>query len=137
MKKKQKGFSLVEMIVTVLIIAVLAVALAPQVMKWVGVSEESIDSHSKDNLKATAQVAVAEFENKYGAEGLSDEEYVITSSGVQVVDGTENNPGMIAIMEQYLGGNYPKVKRRSGKVFIIRLQAEGRKITIKVVDGTY
>lgn len=136
-RKKQKGFSLVEIIVTVLIIAVLSVALAPQVMKWVGVSVESIDSHSEDNLKAAAQVAVAEFESKYGADSLSDEEYNITSSGVQVVDGTENNPGMVAIMEQYLAGNYPKVKKQNGKVYQIKLQAVNKKITVKVVSGIY
>ena len=35
-KRNNKGFSLVELIVVILIMAVLAVALAPQVMKWVG-----------------------------------------------------------------------------------------------------
>ncbi|MCI5848904.1 MAG: type II secretion system GspH family protein, partial [Lachnoclostridium sp.] len=34
-KKNNKGFSLVELIVVVLIMAIIAVALAPQVMKWV------------------------------------------------------------------------------------------------------
>ena len=42
-KMNNKGFSLVELIVVVLIMAIIAVALAPQVMKWVENSRKSND----------------------------------------------------------------------------------------------
>ena len=42
-KMNNKGFSLVELIVVVLIMAIIAVALAPQVMKWVNNSRVSSD----------------------------------------------------------------------------------------------
>ena len=52
MRKNNKGFSLVELIVVVLIMAIIAVALAPQVMKWVGKSKESTDVSNYNSIVA-------------------------------------------------------------------------------------
>ena len=60
---QNKGFSLVELILTIMIMGIIAVALAPQVMKWVSESKEGTDFQSADVLKSTAQVSVAEFES--------------------------------------------------------------------------
>ena len=57
-KKNNKGFSLVELIVVILIMAIIAVALAPQVMKWVDKSRQSKDASNYDSLFAAAQIAV-------------------------------------------------------------------------------
>ncbi len=135
-KRENRGFSLVELVVVVLIMGVIAVSLAPQVMKWVGKAKESADFQSADDLKAAAQIAVAEFESKGGT--LADEEYNITSSGVAVADGgTDANPGMKELLEEYLGGVYPGVQNADGKVFQIQMQGAGRKVTVVTVTGTY
>ena len=55
---KNKGFSLVEMVVVVLIMAVLAVALAPQVMKWVGNSRNSSDIQTRNRLTELCKLAL-------------------------------------------------------------------------------
>lgn len=136
-RRNDKGFSLVEMIVVVLIMAIIAVALAPQVMKWVGTARKGADFQSKEDVKSVAQVALAEFESKVDAAELQDENYNITSSGVVADDGTDDNTGMIAIIEYYLNGSYPPVQDQSGKVYQIQMQAEGRKVTVEIVDGTY
>lgn len=60
MRKNNKGFSLVELIVVVLIMAIIAVALAPQVMKWVGTSKESTDISNYDALIENIQIAMTE-----------------------------------------------------------------------------
>lgn len=60
-KKNNKGFSLVELIVVILIMAIIAVALAPQVMKWVGKSGENTDENNSATIKASVQTAVADF----------------------------------------------------------------------------
>ena len=57
-KKNNKGFSLVELIVVVLIMAIIAVALAPQVMKWVGNSKVSADVSNYDSLVSNIQTAL-------------------------------------------------------------------------------
>ena len=57
---KNRGFSLVEMVVVVLIMAVLAVALAPQVMKWVENSRVATDCSNYDSIVSAAAIAMAE-----------------------------------------------------------------------------
>lgn len=61
-KKNNKGFSLVELIVVVLIMAIIAVALAPQVMKWVGQSRVSKDINVYEQVYSNLQTAVAKEE---------------------------------------------------------------------------
>lgn len=58
--KKNNGFSLVELIVVVLIMAIIAVALAPQVMKWVDNSRISTDISNYDEMVANLQVAITD-----------------------------------------------------------------------------
>lgn len=57
-KKNNKGFSLVELIVVILIMAIIAVALAPQVMKWVDKSKKATDAQNYDALVANCQLAL-------------------------------------------------------------------------------
>jgi prepilin-type N-terminal cleavage/methylation domain-containing protein len=61
MKKNNKGFSLVELIVVVLIMGILAVALTPQVMKWVDKSRIAAD---KDTIQAVKTAAALAFTSK-------------------------------------------------------------------------
>jgi len=61
-KKNNKGFSLVELIVVVLIMAIIAVALAPQVMKWVGNSRTAADVQSYDAVVEYCNLALADEE---------------------------------------------------------------------------
>jgi prepilin-type N-terminal cleavage/methylation domain-containing protein len=56
-KMNNKGFSLVELIVVVLIMAIIAVALAPQVMKWVENSRKSTDIENYNALVEACNVA--------------------------------------------------------------------------------
>lgn len=56
MKKDNKGFSLVELIVVVLIMAIIAVALAPQVTKWVENSRKASDAQNIDTIVGAIQI---------------------------------------------------------------------------------
>ncbi len=134
--KQNKGFSLVELMVVILIIGVIGVILAPQVMKWVDEARKSADYQAKDDILAVAQVAVADYRGEGGV--LEDESYNITSSGVTVSSGlAEANSGMISTLEYYMNGVYPQVRNESGKVFQIQLHNSGKKIIVSTVSGTY
>lgn len=60
MKKNNKGFSLVELIVVVLIMGIIAVALAPQVMKWVQKARDNGDANTAKDLKSAFNTAIAD-----------------------------------------------------------------------------
>ena len=84
--KSNKGFSLVELIVVVLIMAIIAVALAPQVMKWVGHSRTSTDANTYDTLYENIQLALAD--EKVLAEVTGDISFTISSTGTTATLGT-------------------------------------------------
>ena len=76
MKENNKGFSLVELIVVILIMAVLAVALAPQVMKWVGNARKARDWHNYEQMVSVVQEAITY--NGVYEEVNSDSEVTLT-----------------------------------------------------------
>ncbi|MBR4342531.1 MAG: type II secretion system protein [Lachnospiraceae bacterium] len=57
---KNDGFSLVELIVVVLIMAIIAVALAPQVMKWVENSRIASDLQTRADIENNCILAITE-----------------------------------------------------------------------------
>ncbi len=59
-KNKNKGFTLVELIIVVAIIAVLAAVLAPQYLRYVERARQSNDLQAATNLMRAATVAVAD-----------------------------------------------------------------------------
>lgn len=61
MKKNNKGFSLVELIVVVLIMAIIATALTLAVTKYVAKSKKASDVNTKGELIAAAQTAVTDY----------------------------------------------------------------------------
>lgn len=62
MKRNNRGFSLVELIVVILIMAIIAVALAPQVVKWVENSRIASDMQTKADLESACKLAMTDGE---------------------------------------------------------------------------
>lgn len=59
---KNKGFSLVELIVVIAIMAILAVVIAPQVMKYIGKSRTSVDETNKSLYQTAVSTALSDEE---------------------------------------------------------------------------
>lgn len=134
MKRNNKAFSLVELIVVVLIMGIIAVALAPQVMKWVKTSRENSDTYYAKSIKSAVLTGIGEYES-LGNE-LKDGKYNVTSNGLVAV-GNDQNSGFIDVVEAIMNGDYPSVQDESGKVFQIQCWQDGKKCSVKTATGSY
>ena len=100
-RKNNKGFSLVELIVVVLIIAIIAVALAPQVVKYVQKSRDNVALNNAATIKSAVQAAVAEYQGDTASDTykLDDAGYTFTvnktASGISDAD-AKKLPGNLA-----------------------------------------
>lgn len=124
-KKNNKGFSLVELIVVVLIMGIIAVALAPQVMKWVGTSKEKTDDSNKAALKSSVQMALADWQvdHPLPASG-TDATFTVDSAGA-FTEGSNATAwaGLKDKIDEVTAEDYPKPQAASS-------------FTIKVSGGT-
>lgn len=82
-KKNNKGFSLVELIVVIAIMAVLVGVLAPQFLKYVENSRISTDMQNVQQIKAACEVASTD-----SSSGINFTVSITVSSGVATVNVT-------------------------------------------------
>ena len=60
MKKNNKGFSLVELIIVIALMAILAGALAPALIKYINKSRRSADISNADTIRTACQTAMSD-----------------------------------------------------------------------------
>lgn len=80
MKKVNKGFSLVELIIVIAIMAILAGALAPQLIKYINKSRLSSDVQTGSAIQSAAQAALANEDCYNAAETTYDKKNTKVSS---------------------------------------------------------
>lgn len=111
-KNDNKGFSLVELIIVVAIMAILVGLLAPQYLKYVEKSRKSADASNLDEMVRAIQIYAADAE-----ETLPADTYTITINATRTsVTATKN--GSQTVAERALNENAPdwgKTKLKSNK----------------------
>lgn len=137
-KKNNKGFSLVELIVVVLIIGVIAVALAPQVMKWVDTSKKNTDLNNAETLQSSVQAALADWQN--AGHKLSEIStsviYNVKDNDATISTGTETL-GLLDCIDTVTGEDYPTANSKlTGDIdYKITVYATG-KVTVECAAQT-
>lgn len=83
MKKNNKGFSLVELIIVIAIMAILAGAIAPALIRYIDKSRRSNDVTASKTIKTAIETALGnESVYEYLTTGSGDYSYVIIKPGV-------------------------------------------------------
>ena len=137
-KKNNKGFSLVELIVVVLIIGVIAVALAPQVMKWVGESKTNTDNNNAATLKSIVQSALAEWQKDGGSIPASDDAvyYIHTDKTLKIHNSSDWTKDGEKLLSDYIntaaGADYTLPNSKA--TFVITVEAKTGKVTVEPDD---
>lgn len=118
-KKNNKGFSLVELIVVILIMAIIAVALAPQVMKWVGESSKSTDASNIATIKSAASTAVADYMQKAKTASAPASVYKVDATNKTLAKVAGGDETLTECIKEVMNGDYPAVKEGKGDFYII------------------
>lgn len=129
-KKNNKGFSLVELIVVVLIMGIIAVALAPQVMKWVGTARTNSDENTSKDIKSAVQVALADWQQSHTLPA-SGTNFTCTINGTSTtLTENTNYAGLAAVIEEVMGGDYPTPARTGSSGFAVTVFGGSGKVTV-------
>lgn len=110
MRRNQKGFSLVELIIVIAIMAILLGVLAPQYVKYVEKSREAKDEETAEELIKVARVMATDEE--YAVKIQENDTITFNASGVQTNNADIQN---IMLPELLAGWQSLRVKSKEYK----------------------
>lgn len=143
MKKTNKGFSMVELIIVIAIMAILAGALAPALIKYINKSRISTDIQTANTIATAVQTALA---NETGYDCAST--YDTKSTAIDTIWGA-NDDFATTVKDTVGGTNAPTIKAKKciaksgastlGTKFEVYLDRAGNKVTVStdVSGGKY
>ena len=115
-KKNNKGFTLVELVIVVAILAILVGILAPQYTKYVEKSRKSADASNLEELVTSVKVAASD--NAYDVVQAADATYLLemTSNGTSLTNKTAGGTvptGLTNALKEYAGNNWEDTTLKS------------------------
>lgn len=128
MKKNNKGFSLVELIIVIAIMAILAGALAPALIKYIAKSRRSTDVSNAQTI-ATAVTNALSVEAAYDAAEAGD--YTLSTTKPVAVNGTGAAAFTSEVVSQ-LGSAAYKPKYDKDQSFMFTLSSDKSTFTVTV-----
>ena len=125
-KLNNKGFSLVELIIVIAIMAVLIGVLAPQYLRYVEKSRYQTDATMVDNVKNAIQIAISTDEEIYSAiVTAGGKEITWDSTSFQVVLPTDGGLDAEVIKTISVAETTLTSKAMRGDLPIIKINADG------------
>ncbi len=103
LKKDNKGFSLAELIVVVLILGILAVAITPQIMNWINKSKEGKDQSYAGTLAVAAESLCLEWLGKGEVVANKTLTFKVDATGVTET-GSVATAAQAQALEDMIGG---------------------------------
>lgn len=132
---RDSGFSLVELVITILIMAIIAAALAPQVMKWVNNARISNDLQTRNTMESNARYATAD-PGAYEEIASRQIKITITEDGCMLTDTGSSDPfpKFVASLSSYIGKTISP-DGNGYKISGIKLRTAGGEVNIFVTRG--
>ena len=141
MKKTNKGFSMVELIIVIAIMAILAGALAPALIKYINKSRLATDVSNAQTIATSIQTAIAN-ESAYDEVGGQNTSFTVTESNP--VDGLPTgNASFESAFREAMSGKGIKCKSKkdmegnpiSGHVYYVEMLFNSGSDVINVYVG--
>lgn len=130
-RRDNKGFSLVELIIVIAIMAILAGVLAPQFVKYLGKSRVATDIQNAQQIASAMAAQWADDQTKDAADRELKDAY--TGDAIAKTKISDTSDGAKKIQE-VVGGN-PEVKAESGYAFYVEVTSGGV-VTVTVENGS-
>jgi len=128
--KNNKGFSLIELIIVIAIMAVLVAIIAPNLTKYLGSSKKNTDKKNSDEIVSTIKTCITDFETTNGDLISSTGTATVTWSATgSAVSGTSNDPSFKALVDAAIDADKTESKKTSGTYAQVDID--------KQADGTY
>lgn len=132
-KLNNKGFSLVEIIIVIAIMAILAGALAPQLMKYVEKSRKAADANNCNAIKTAVMTTLAN-ESAYDSIDTSKTITFNTNPPDKYSDGSTIPAAFINELDGIIG-TWPSVKEKGKTGFQIHIDGD-KNVTVQTVPTT-
>lgn len=130
MKKNNKGFSLVELIIVIAIMAILAGALAPALIKYINKSRRSTDIQNADSLRTAIQTALS---NPDAADSVD----AATTYDAASISASKASDSFMKEVYSVVGNNTLTTKySQKGETMMFKVDMANNTVTVYAHDGS-
>ena len=135
--RKNKGFSLVELIIVIAIMAILVGVMAPQLIKYIEKSKVSADTQSADSVHTAIVTAMLDPEVAQASDYDTQVGAIATATISEGTSVTGTGGGELAnAVNEILGGTAPALKSHGHAGYTISMSGSTVFVTLPSTDST-